>query len=122
MVQLHRQLREAKTKAVQGVFGHYLDPKVVEHLAESDNLVERLDVQERVMTAFFSDVASFTTILENLSATDLAALLNQYFTEMCEVIGLRVVDHQDPDDKVGNGFTVVIDARAQVAGPTDYRS
>jgi NAD-dependent dihydropyrimidine dehydrogenase PreA subunit len=32
------------------------------------------------------------------------------FVEMCEAAGLRVIDHQDPDDKVGNGFTVVIDA------------
>jgi SAM-dependent methyltransferase len=32
------------------------------------------------------------------------------FVEMCEATGLHVVDRQDPDDKVGNGFTVVIDA------------
>jgi SAM-dependent methyltransferase len=32
------------------------------------------------------------------------------FLEMCEAVGLRVIDHQDPDDKFGNGFTVVIDA------------
>jgi SAM-dependent methyltransferase len=32
------------------------------------------------------------------------------FLEMCRAAGLRVIDHQDPDDKVGNGFTVVIDA------------
>jgi SAM-dependent methyltransferase len=34
------------------------------------------------------------------------------FLEMCEATGLRVVGRQDPDDKVGNGFTVVIDAAA----------
>jgi SAM-dependent methyltransferase len=39
------------------------------------------------------------------------------FLEMCDAIGLRVVDHQDPDDKVGNGFTVVIDASV----PADLR-
>jgi hypothetical protein len=38
------------------------------------------------------------------------------FIEMCEAAGLRVIDHQDPDDKVGNGFTVVIDAAASVPG------
>ena len=32
------------------------------------------------------------------------------FLELCERIGLRVVDHLDPDDKIGNGFIVVIDA------------
>lgn len=32
------------------------------------------------------------------------------FLEMCHASGLHVTDHQDPDDKVGNGFTIVIDA------------
>ncbi|HWY90401.1 MAG TPA: methyltransferase domain-containing protein [Solirubrobacteraceae bacterium] len=32
------------------------------------------------------------------------------FIEMCNATGLHITDHQDPDDKVGNGFTVVIDA------------
>jgi SAM-dependent methyltransferase len=32
------------------------------------------------------------------------------FIELCNATGLHVIDRQDPDDKVGNGFTVVIDA------------
>lgn len=32
------------------------------------------------------------------------------FIEMCKCVGLSVIDSQDPDDKVGNGFVVVIDA------------
>lgn len=32
------------------------------------------------------------------------------FVELCDAMRLRVIDRQDPDDKVGNGFTVVIDA------------
>jgi SAM-dependent methyltransferase len=32
------------------------------------------------------------------------------FLALCQAIGLQAIDHQDPDDKVGNGFTVVIDA------------
>jgi SAM-dependent methyltransferase len=34
------------------------------------------------------------------------------FLDMCKVADLRAIDHQDPDDKVGNGFAVVIDARS----------
>lgn len=34
------------------------------------------------------------------------------FVEMCEHFGFRVMDSIDPDDKVGNGFAVVIDASA----------
>ena len=32
------------------------------------------------------------------------------FLELCDRLGLRVVDSLDPDDKVGNGFMVVLDA------------
>jgi SAM-dependent methyltransferase len=31
------------------------------------------------------------------------------FADMCAHLGLKVVDIQDPDDKVGNGFAVVMD-------------
>jgi SAM-dependent methyltransferase len=36
------------------------------------------------------------------------------FLDLCDRLGLAVVDSLDPDDKVGNGFIVVLDAR-----PTD---
>lgn len=32
------------------------------------------------------------------------------FVEFCEAAGFEVIDSQDPDDKMGNGFAVVIDA------------
>ncbi len=44
------------------------------------------------------------------------------FVEMCHAIGLTVADQQDPDDKVGNGFTVVIDASAGVSHPVSGAS
>jgi SAM-dependent methyltransferase len=33
------------------------------------------------------------------------------FLELCERLGVAVLEHQDPDDKQGNGFAVVLDAR-----------
>ncbi len=35
------------------------------------------------------------------------------FIEMCDFIEMKVVDVQDPDDKVGNGFSVLIDLAPQ---------
>jgi SAM-dependent methyltransferase len=34
------------------------------------------------------------------------------FVELCERLGMRVVGVQDPDDKRGNGYAVVLDATA----------
>lgn len=35
---------------------------------------------------------------------------HESFVELCEAIGMPVVDSLDPDDKIGNGFVVVLDA------------
>jgi hypothetical protein len=32
------------------------------------------------------------------------------FLELCDRLGFRVIDALDPDDKVGNGFALVLDA------------
>jgi hypothetical protein len=34
------------------------------------------------------------------------------FLELCDHLGMNVLEHQDPDSKIGNGFAVVIDASA----------
>ena len=54
--------KEKEKDFVQGAFGHYLDPKVVDQLVENPNLVEQLGGELRVMTGYFSDVASFSAI------------------------------------------------------------
>jgi len=47
---------------------------------------------------------------EEETPTHWSVWTRESFLEMCQRIGLRVVDSLDPDDKVGNGFAVVIDA------------
>jgi adenylate cyclase len=42
--------------------------------------------EERVMTAFFSDIASFSTISECLTASELVRFINEYLSEMCDII------------------------------------
>ena len=81
--------KEKEKEFVQGAFGHYLDPKVVDQLVENPNLVNQLGGDQRVMTVFFSDIASFSTISEHLTAVELVELLNEYLTEMCETIAVH---------------------------------
>ena len=51
--------------------------------------ISRLGGEERVLTAFFSDIAGFTTISECLEPNELVELVNFYLTEMCEIIEER---------------------------------
>lgn len=78
--------KEKEKEFVQGAFGHYLDPNVVSQLVENPNLVNQLGGDQREMTVFFSDVASFSTISENLTPVELVELLNEYLSEMCDII------------------------------------
>jgi class 3 adenylate cyclase/CHASE2 domain-containing sensor protein len=66
-------------------FALYLAPAVVDRLVDSDRPPE-LGGEERQATFFFSDLAGFTTISEQLSAGDLVSLLNTYLTAMTDII------------------------------------
>ncbi|MEE4297993.1 MAG: CHASE2 domain-containing protein [Pseudomonadales bacterium] len=70
---------------IREAFGQYLSPKVVNILVKDPTKLS-LGGEEREMTAYFSDVASFSTISEQLTPKELVALLNDYLTAMCEII------------------------------------
>jgi len=72
-------------RAVRGAFGRYLSPQVVAEVLEKPELLT-LGGSRRVMTAFFSDLAGFTTISESLSPEDLVNLLNRYLSQMTKII------------------------------------
>lgn len=79
-------IKEKEKEFVQGAFGHYLSPTVVEHIMANPDMVNQLGGEERVMTAFFSDIASFSTISECLTPGELVDFINGYLTEMCDII------------------------------------
>lgn len=75
-----RQRRYLKT-----AFRHYLSPTVIETLIAHP---ERLSLggEKRHISIFFSDVQGFTTISESLSPEELTSLLNDYLSEMTDII------------------------------------
>lgn len=79
-------LKEKEKEFVQSAFGHYLSPAVVSEIMKNPAMLEQLGGEERVMTAFFSDIASFSTISECLTASELVRFINGYLSEMCDVI------------------------------------
>lgn len=76
---------EAGRQQIRQAFGHYLDPTVVEELVNDPDSL-RLGGERREITAFFSDVAGFTSISEALDPADLVRLLNEYLSAMTHVI------------------------------------
>jgi len=79
-------LNEMGQKAlIRDAFGQYLSPKVVADLVKDpEKLV--LGGEERVMTAFFSDIAGFSSFSEKMTPTELVNALNDYLTAMCSII------------------------------------
>ncbi|MFH1034138.1 MAG: adenylate/guanylate cyclase domain-containing protein [Pseudomonadota bacterium] len=70
---------------IKRAFRHYLSPEVIEAiLADPGQL--RLGGQRRELTIFFSDLQGFTSLSEGMDPHDLAALLNDYLSDMTEVI------------------------------------
>jgi adenylate cyclase len=70
---------------IKSVFRHYLSPDVIERVIQNPALL-RLGGEKRDVTSFFSDVAGFTSISEALAPEELVDLLNEYLSEMTDII------------------------------------
>ena len=70
---------------IKNTFSRYVPKKVVNHLLENPELL-KLGGEERFVTVLFSDIADFTAISENMSPPDLVNLLNEYLTEMTNIV------------------------------------
>ena len=76
---------EKERRFIKSAFSQYLAPAVVDRLVENPQLL-KLGGERKVITAFFSDVAGFSSIAEQLQAEELVELLNIYLTDMAEII------------------------------------
>lgn len=83
---VYQYLSERKQKAmIKNVFSHYISPAVVNELVANPEKAS-LGGDKRELTAFFSDIAGFTTISESLTPEKLVELLNEYLDDMTEII------------------------------------
>lgn len=81
----HYIISQHEKRMITGAFSHYVPKKVVDQiLADPEKL--QLGGEERVVTVMFSDVAGFTSISEKLPPAQLVRLLNDYLTEMTDII------------------------------------
>jgi adenylate cyclase len=70
---------------IENTFGKYMSPKVIDKLLK-DPAGLKLGGEEKELTAFFTDLGGFTTCSELLPAEELVNLLNEYLTEMTEIL------------------------------------
>ena len=85
---------EGQKRFIKNAFARYMAPDVIEQLMEHPEALE-LGGESRRITIFFSDVAGFSTISEKLSPRELVDLLNEYLTEMTDII----ISHSGTIDK-----------------------
>jgi hypothetical protein len=75
---------ESQKRFIKGAFSRYIAPDVIERIMEHPESLE-LGGENRRITTFFSDVR-ILNISEKLSPPELVALLNEYLSEMTDII------------------------------------
>ena len=75
---------QSRQKIVK-LFGQYVPPAIVEEISRHP---ERLimEGESKRLTVFFCDLQNFSSVAEQLNPKQLALLLNEYFTDMSEVL------------------------------------
>ena len=76
---------EENVKFIRNTFSKFVAQDVVDELLQNPEAMN-LGGSKKELTVFFSDVRGFTTLSERLSAEELVQLLNQYLSEMTNLI------------------------------------
>lgn len=76
---------EREKKFIRDAFTRYIPKKIVEELIRHPEKLT-LGGEERVISILFSDIQGFTTFAEDMNPTRLVRLLNDYLSEMTEII------------------------------------
>ncbi len=89
---------ESEKKFIKSVFSRYLSPEVINEIIKDPEKLA-LGGEERDISIFFSDIAGFTSISEKLKPNELVKLLNEYLTEMTDIILLNkgIIDKYEGD-------------------------
>jgi adenylate cyclase len=102
---MNREL-EAKNALLHGVskkLSRYLSPQICESLFKSETDTDDARTQRKKLTIFFSDIEDFTGATQRLQPEDMAALLNEYLTEMSTI----ALAHGGTIDKfIGDGLLI----------------
>jgi len=76
---------QKEKRRIKGMFSSYVSPRLVDQMIESGE-EPKLGGEDTYITAFFSDIVSFSTFSEKLEPKQLVALINEYLTAMTDTI------------------------------------
>lgn len=108
------QTEEIAKRQIRQAFGKFVSPAVVTRIAENPKLLV-LSGETRDLTILFSDLRSFSTISEGLTAHEVAHFLNTYLTPMTDAI----LQHEGTIDKyIGDAIVAFWNAPLAVADHT----
>jgi adenylate cyclase len=83
----NQMVEQLKSKEkLREAFGQFLDPRIVANVVDASTGQLKEVAERRKVTIFFSDIANFSGIGEQLTAANLVRLLNRYFTASTEGI------------------------------------
>ena len=103
-------------RKMKKLFGQYVSRDVFDQLVANPSLA-RLGGQRREMTVLFSDIRGFTTVSERGQPEEIVAILNEYFTQMVDI----VFQHQGTLDKfVGDMVMALFGAPLDDADHADH--
>jgi adenylate cyclase len=77
--------RQAEAERAHASLSRYFSPNLAERLASDADAID-LGGQRREITTLFSDIASFTALVETLEPDVLGPLLNDYLTGMTDIV------------------------------------
>jgi adenylate cyclase len=97
-------------KRIKNMFSSYVSPQLVDKMVRSGE-EPKLGGEEVEITAFFSDIASFSTFSELLTPVQLVDLINEYLSAMTDILS----DQQGTLDKyIGDAIVAFFNAPAPV--------
>ncbi len=100
---------------IKSAFGKYVSPEVVADIARNPEALQ-LGGQKRPLTLLFSDLAGFTTMSERLDPQELLAQLNDYLSDMTQI----VMDEEGTLDKyIGDAIMAFWNAPKEVPDHAD---
>ena len=70
---------------LKGAFENYISPELIDEMYEKGE-PPKLGGDSNILTAFFTDIQSFSTFSEQLKPAELVILLNEYLTAMTDIL------------------------------------